>query len=65
MGRKKHNAGQAFDRERAVARFRHLKGRAVEIDLVPSGIVVDAKSPEELERETNREIVERAGRTRN
>lgn len=67
MGRRKDNAGQAFpfNRERAGARFRRLKGRSVEIDLVPSGIVVDAKTPAELETETNREIVRRAGTTRN
>jgi len=51
----------AFNRARALARFTRLRGRGVTIELAPSGIVVNAESPEELERETDREIVKRAG----
>ena len=42
-----------------------FNGRAIEVTLIPSGIIVPAKTPEELERETSREFVKRAGETEN
>ncbi len=50
-----------LDKERAVSKLTRLKGRAVEVYYVPSRVVVEARTPEELERETDREIVRRAG----
>ncbi len=54
-----------LDKDRALSRFIRMRGRAVEVITVPSGIVVKAETPAELERETNREIVRRAGETKN
>jgi hypothetical protein len=55
----------ALDKARAVAKLTHLKGRNVELNLVPSGIEVRAESPEDLERETDKEVVRRAGTREN
>lgn len=54
-----------LDKARATSRFMKFNGRAIEVTLIPSGIIVPAKTPEELERETSREFVKRAGETEN
>lgn len=54
-----------LDKSRAAARLMNFKGRAVEVTFIPSGIVVPAKTPEELDRETAKEIVRRTGSTEN
>jgi len=55
----------ALDKARAVAKLTHLKGRNFELSLIPSGVEVKAESPDDLERETDKEIVRRAGTERN
>ena len=50
---------QPFSREKAMAKFRSMSHRGTDVNFEPSGIVVDAKNPEELEAETDREIVRR------
>lgn len=54
-----------LDKARAIAKLTRLKGRSVEINLVPSGVIVNAESPAELEPATNEEFARRAGNTRN
>jgi hypothetical protein len=54
-----------LDKGRSVAKLTHLKGRAIEVYYVPSGIEVEAKTPEEMEAATNEEIVRRSGKTEN
>jgi hypothetical protein len=61
----KKPADVPLDRARAVAKFTRLKGRSVEINLVPSGVIVAAGTPAELESATNEEFARRAGRDRN
>jgi hypothetical protein len=56
-------AEEPLDKARATSRFMKFNGRAIEVTFIPSGIVVPAKNPEELERETDREFVRRAGET--
>lgn len=54
-----------LDKSRATSRLMNFKGRAVEVTFIPSGIVVPAKTPEELEQGTDLEIARRAGSTEN
>jgi hypothetical protein len=54
-----------LDKERAVAKLTRLKGRGVEVNFVPSGVVVEAGTPEELVRETDKELVRRSGDAKN
>ena len=50
---------QPFDREKAMARFRSMSHRGTTFGVVPSGVVVEARNPEELEANTDREVVRR------
>jgi hypothetical protein len=54
-----------LDKERAIGKLTRLKGRGVEVNFVPSGVVVEASTPEELVRETDRELVRRSGDSKN
>lgn len=56
---------EPLDRARATTRFTRLYGRNVEIVYLPSRVVVNARTPEELERETDKEFVRRAGDDQN
>lgn len=48
-----------LDREKATARFRAMSNRGTTFGVVSSGIVVEARNPDELEANTDREIVRR------
>jgi hypothetical protein len=53
-----------FDHERAAARFRCFRGRALTLQYIPVGPTVRAVTPDELRREVERAIVAEAGRHR-
>lgn len=42
-----------------MARFRSMSNRGTTFGVVPSGVIVEARSPEELEANTDREVVRR------
>jgi hypothetical protein len=50
---------EPFNRDKAMAKFRSMTNRGTTVAFVPSGVVVDAKNPAELEEKTNEEIARR------
>lgn len=50
---------EPFNREKAMVKFRSMSNRGTKFGVVPSGVVVEARNPEELEANTDREVVRR------
>ena len=55
---------EPYDRTRAVATFRHLRGRALELRFAPYGPTIVADTPEQLAEMVERALAAETGRQR-
>jgi hypothetical protein len=54
---------EPYDRARALAKFRHLRGRAIELRFAPYGPTIVADTPEQLAEMVARALLAETGRS--